>query len=137
TTCKVPVANVPPTASLGNGGPFDEGSLATVTFTSQHDPSGADTAAGFHYAFSCTNGDLSGSTYGTAGTSASAQCAFVDNGTYTVKGRIIDKDGGFNEYTTDVVVKNLPPVVTAASDQTADEGTAKNIGRASCREPVA
>src|SRR5207244_4342527 len=96
----VTVANVAPTAALGNNGPADEGSAATVSFSDQSDPSSADTTAGFHYAFSCTNGDLSGATYAGSGTSASTTCTYADNGTYTVKARIIDKDGGFNEYTT-------------------------------------
>ena len=47
-----------------------------------------------------TNGDLSGATYAGSGTSASTSCTFADNGTYSVKGRIIDKDGGYTEYTT-------------------------------------
>src|SRR5205807_2205894 len=96
---KVTVANVPPTAALGNDGPVDEGSPATISFSGQHDPSGADTAAGFHYAFSCDNGSLAGATYGGSGTSASTQCTFTDNGTYPVRARIIDKDGGYSEYT--------------------------------------
>src|SRR5204862_903851 len=110
---------------------------ATASFSAQHDPSSADTAAGFHYAFSCTNGDLSGSTYGGSGTSASTSCTFADNGTHTVKGRIIDKDGGFNEYTTDVVVKNVRPTVTAPSDQATDEGTSKSFDLGSFSDPGA
>src|SRR5437588_11455146 len=106
-----------------------------MRFAAQHDPSSADTSAGFHYAYSCSNGDLSGATYGGSGAADSAPCTFADNGTYTVKGRIIDKDGGFNEYMTDVTVKNLPPVVTAAADQTGDEGTAKSFDLGSFSDP--
>src|SRR5207249_3318925 len=124
---KVTVTNVAPTASLGNNGPVDEGSPATITFSSQHDPSGADTTAGFHYAFSCSNGDLSGSTYAGSGTAASTQCTFADNGTYVVKGRIIDKDGGATDYTTSVVVNNVKPTVTAPADDTSNEGTSKSF----------
>src|SRR5439155_1315998 len=65
----------------------------------------------------------------------STTCTFADNGTYTVKGRIIDKDGGFNEYTTDVVVKNVPPTLTPPADQTADEGTSKSFGLGSFTDP--
>src|SRR5437879_9966550 len=100
---KVAVANIPPTADLGNNGPVDEGSPVTVSFSNQLDPSSADTSAGFHYAYSCTNGSLAGATYAGSGASASTNCAFADNGTSTVRARIIDKDGGFTEYTTDVV----------------------------------
>jgi len=111
-TTSVTVANVDPTATLGNNGPVNEGSSATISFTSPSDPSSTDTAAGFHYAFSCTNGDLSGATYANSGTSASTNCPFADNGSFTVKGRIIDKDGGYTEYTTSVTVNNVKPTVS-------------------------
>ncbi len=109
----VTINNVAPTATFGNNGPVNEGSPATVSFSNQQDPSSADTNTGFHYAFSCTNGDLSGSTYADSSTDASTSCTFYDNGTYTVKGRIIDKDGGFTEYTTAVVVNNVVPTITS------------------------
>src|SRR5205807_4306344 len=47
------VANIAPTATLANDGPVNEGSAATISFSNQHDPSGADTSAGFHYAYAC------------------------------------------------------------------------------------
>src|SRR6185503_15434360 len=97
---------------------------ATFSFTNQFDPSNADNTAGFHYAFSCTNGSLAGATYATSGTSASFNCTFADNGTYTVKGRIFDKDGGFNEYTASVQVNNVNPTVTATSATINENGTA-------------
>ena len=56
----ITVNNVPPTATLSNNGPAAEGGSATISFSNQLDPSSADTTAGFRYAFSCTNGDLSG-----------------------------------------------------------------------------
>ncbi len=112
-TTDVTVNNVAPTGTLSNNGPMDEGSPATISFSDQFDPSSADTTAGFHYAFSCTNGDLSGATYAGSGASDSTNCTFNDNGTYTVKGRIIDKDGGYTEYTTDVTVINVAPTITS------------------------
>src|ERR671925_191807 len=118
------------TAAPSNDGPVAEGSAATVSFSAQFDPSGADTTAGFHYAFDWLNGDLSAATYAASGASSSTTCTFNDNGTYTVKGRIIDKDGGFTEYTTDVEVTNVDPSLTAPADQASDEGTltAFNLG---------
>src|SRR5439155_9492791 len=93
-----------------------------------HDPSSADTTAGFHYAYSCSNGSLTGTTYAsTAGSSDSKSCTFNDNGTYTAKARIIDKDGGYSEYTTPVTVKNVPPTATAAADGPVDEGSPATI----------
>jgi len=67
---QVTVSNVAPTASLANNGPINEGGSATVSFSGQSDPSSADTTAGFRYAYSCANGDLSGATYAGSGTSA-------------------------------------------------------------------
>src|SRR5205823_6595087 len=111
-TTTVTVNNVPPTATLANSGPVDEGSPATITFSGASDPSSADTSAGFHYSYDCTgNGTNLASSYGAAGTSASSNCTFADNGPYTVYGRIFDKDNGFSTYTTSVTVTNVPPTV--------------------------
>jgi hypothetical protein len=125
----VAVANVAPTAVLANGGPVDEGSPVSVSFSSQSDPSAADTSAGFHYAYACDNGSLAGATYGGSGTSATKSCTFNDNGTKTVRARIIDKDGGYTEYTTDVSVNNVAPTITSvtASSQVVPAGGTSNI----------
>jgi PKD repeat protein len=133
----VDVANVAPTADLSNGGPVNEGSPVSVSFSNQHDASSADTSAGFHYAFDCNGGSLAGATYGGSGTSASTSCTFADNGTYPVTGRIIDKDGGATEYTTNVIVNNVPPSVTAAASQSSDEGAAHSFDLGSFSDPGA
>src|SRR5204863_46338 len=77
--------------------------------------------------YSCTNGDLSGATYAGSGSNDSTTCSFADNGTFPVKARIIDKDGGFSEYTTNVIVNNVAPSVTAAASQSSDEGAAHSF----------
>lgn len=107
-------SNVAPTADIGNDGPIDEGGSATVSLTNAFDPSAADTTAGFHYAFSCTNGALP-STYAAAGTAHSIVCPFADDGSYPVSGRIFDKDDGYTDYATTVVVDNVAPTVTNVS----------------------
>src|SRR5436305_10883928 len=95
------VTNVAPTAALANNGPVNEGSPATISFSNQHDPSNADTTAGFHYAYDCNNGSLAGATYAGSSASASTTCTFDDGpSTHTVRARIIDKDGSFTEYQT-------------------------------------
>jgi hypothetical protein len=88
-----------------------------VSFTNPSDPSSADAAAGFHYAFACGGGSLAGATYGTSGASASRQCTFDDDtgGPFTVRARIIDKDGGYSEKTTSVAVHNVAPQITSFS----------------------
>src|SRR5207237_9946779 len=105
----VTVNNVAPTASLGNNGPVDEGLPATISFSGQSDPSSADTAAGFHYAYSCTNASLGSATYAGSGAGASTSCTFADNGTYTDRAGMIEKDDGVSEYTTSVVVTKVAP----------------------------
>src|SRR5205823_2754530 len=77
-TTAVTVNNVAPTADLNNNGPVFEGSAVSVSFLNQHDPSSADTTAGFHYAYDCAGGSLAGSTYGGSGSSASTSCTFDD-----------------------------------------------------------
>lgn len=121
-TDSVTINNVAPTATFGNNGPVDEGGPAMVSFSNQFDPSSVDIAAGFHYAYDCSGGDLSGAMYAGSGTSASTTCTFSDNGNYTVSGAIIDKDGGLTQYTTQVTVNNVPPTVTASGNQSSDEG---------------
>jgi len=107
-----------PTANFANNGPVGEGSAVTVSFSSQGwVPSSpplvpATVTAGFHYAYSCTNGSLSSATFSsTAGSLANSPCVFVENGSYVVKGRIIDRNNGFSEYTTSVGVINVNPAV--------------------------
>jgi hypothetical protein len=94
----VDVANVAPTANFSAAGPFIAGVPVTFSFTNQFDPSNADTSAGFTYFY-----DFNGSGFTGSGSSSSSQTFKFDApGTYTVKGRIEDKDRGFTDYTTSV-----------------------------------
>src|SRR5262249_47068414 len=110
-TATVQVNNVAPTAALSNGGPVSEGSPATVSFSGASDPSSADAAAGFRFSFALSPAGLAGS-YAAAGAASSAQFTFADNGSYTVYGRVFDKDGGYTDYQTTVVVTNVAPTAT-------------------------
>ena len=101
------VNNVAPTATFTNDGPVDEGSSFNLTLTDPYDPSTADTAAGFEYAFDC--GDGAG--YSAWSSTNSATCPTDDNGVRSVKGKIRDKDGGVNEYTASVEVNNVAPTI--------------------------
>src|SRR5262249_26737165 len=115
----VNVSNANPTATLSNSGPVKEGSTATVTFTNQADVSPADVAAGFHYAYDFDNDgtfDVGNGTY--AGSvidkTETVPASFLDDGpgTRTVRARIIDKDGGFTDYTTAITITNVAPTAT-------------------------
>ena len=132
----VSVENVDPIAVLTNNGPLDEGSSATVTFSGQFDPGTADTTAAFHYAYDLDNNgtfDLGDGTYsGSDGTSSqlvSAAMLAEGPGMHTVKGRIIDKDGGFTDYTTTIMINNVAPelINIVAEDAAIDEGQTATI----------
>jgi hypothetical protein len=101
---KVTVSNVDPTATLGAPASASAGFPFTLSLTTPHDPSTADTAAGFTYAFDC------GSGYGAFGSASTASCPTSDVGTRSVGGKIRDKDGGVTEYRA-----SLPVTVTFTS----------------------
>lgn len=122
------IANASPGATLRNNGPIDEGGAATIAFSNAIDPSTADTAAGLHYAYSCTGAALDQATYASSGSAATTSCTFADDGVYTVRGRIIDKDGGYKEYTTVVKVRNVAPSITAAGSVVDENGVATVSG---------
>ena len=134
TTFQLNVANVAPTGTLTNSGPITEGGSATVSFAGPADASSVD-AASLHYAFSCTGADLSSVAYASASTTNSAGCSFPDNGSFTVTGVIVDKDGGRKTDSTVVQVTNANPSVTAPSDQTANEGAATSLTLGSFTDP--
>jgi hypothetical protein len=96
----VTVGNVAPTATFSPPASGFAGFPFTLSLSSPQDPSAADTAAGFMYAFDC------GSGYGAFGAASSASCPTTDVGAYAVGGKIQDKDGGVTEYggTVQVIV---------------------------------
>ncbi|MDX6472414.1 MAG: large repetitive protein, partial [Gaiellaceae bacterium] len=121
----VTVANVAPTATFGYSTPVSEGSASTLSLTSPSDPSSADTAAGFTRTYSCD-----GSSY-----SATASCSFTDNGTYTVYGRIADKDGGASTYSASVTVTNVAPTATFAATSPVAEGSPTALSLTGASDP--
>src|SRR5262249_47257964 len=109
-TLTVTAANVPPTATLSGPTGVSEGDDFTVALIRPSDPSSADTAAGFHYAFAVDDASLAGASYTNSGPSASRTFRFADGPSdHTLTARIFDKDAGFTEYTTAVHVTNVAP----------------------------
>jgi hypothetical protein len=107
------ILNAAPTATLtSSASSINEGGSVTVGFRDVFDPSAADMAAGLRYEFAC-GGELGPAAYETGGTNASTVCTFADNGTYTLHARVMDKDGGFTNYTSTVVVDNVAPAITS------------------------
>ncbi|MCC6493800.1 MAG: LEPR-XLL domain-containing protein [Pirellulales bacterium] len=122
TSFDVNIVNVAPTAVLANSGPVNEGSSASVSFGGQFDPSAADTAGGFRYAFDLDNDglwDVGDGSYlgGSSLDSVVVPAAYLADGpaSRVVKGRIIDKDGGATDYTTSIDVVNVAPTIANLS----------------------
>jgi hypothetical protein len=108
-TAIVEVKNVAPTAVLSNGsGKILEGGSATLLFTDAFDPGTADSDAGFLYSFDCND---DGVFEVVDSPEASYACLYTDNGSYTARGIIKDKDGEGNSYTATVPVANVAPAV--------------------------
>jgi hypothetical protein len=99
----VTVNNVAPTATIGNSGPIDEGQTVTVSLTNAADASAIDENAGLRFSFALTPSGLAADFVGGSAESA-ADFTFNDAGRFTVFGRVIDKDDGITDFTTEVVV---------------------------------
>jgi len=104
TTFALVVNNVAPTiVSVTNNGPVVAGHAATITVTAT-DPAGANDPLA--YSFDCNNdggfeiGPQSGN---------SATCTFATAGSYTVRVRVADDDGGVTLGSTVVTVRLPPP----------------------------
>jgi predicted extracellular nuclease len=103
----VTVNNVAPTATFNAPASVNEGSNILLSLTNPVDVP-ADLGS-LQYAFNC------GSGYGTFGSSNSASCPTNDNGTRSVGGKVMDKDGGVNEYNAVVSINNVAPTVNTPS----------------------
>jgi hypothetical protein len=132
----VEVANLAPTATFDNDGPVDEGGSVTVEFSDEADASPVDTAAGFRYAFDC-GGVVANlpTTYAAAGLLSSTTCPFDDDGTFTVAGRIFDKDNGHSTYDTSFSVNNVPPTADLGNDGPILEGGSATIAFTGASDP--
>ncbi len=98
SSVSVTVRNVSPAATFGAPASTFAGFPFTLSLSGASDPSAADAAAGFTYAFDC------GSGYGGFGSDATASCPTTDVGARSVGGKIRDKDGGVTEYRGTVAV---------------------------------
>jgi len=95
----VTVSNVSPTATFDAPTSASPGIPFTLSLSGPEDPSAADTAAGFTYAFDC------GSGYGAFDSSSETTCTASDLGSVSVGAMIRDKDGGTTEYRATVDVE--------------------------------
>ena len=119
STTTVSVTNVAPTATFTAPASVLALNAFTLSLTGVTDPSAADTAQGFTYAFDCGSGL---SAFGSAST---ATCTASDTGIVHVRGAVQDKDGSVSTYDADVTV-----TVTVNSLCATVAGWAKNAGQA-------
>ena len=140
-TVQVTVNNIAPTATFNNSGPINEGSGGTVFFSSSYDPSPVD-AASLHYAYDFNNDDvfeIGSGAYAGSGTSATAAIpsSYLVNGPsdFVVHGRILDKDGGFTDYTVPVHVNDVPPTIALSGASTFNEGAVYTLNLGAIYDP--
>src|SRR5262245_53687241 len=60
---------------------------------------------------------------------------FDDNGSYTVYGRVFDKDGGFTDYTTVVTVNDIAPTAHLSNNVLISEGSAVTLSFSDPSDP--
>jgi hypothetical protein len=113
-TATLTVANVAPGATIEHHGPVPYGQAVSVSLVHPYDPSEADTAAGFRYAFVLDADEFVGISYGSGATVASSrQFPGLAAGSHTVHARIYDKDDGYTQYATNVHVAQASLTVKA------------------------
>jgi hypothetical protein len=134
----VDVTNINPVAQVDAPTSINEGSTATVSLTKggfSYQDGETDTNAGFHYAFDCNGGSLSTATYANSGTDNSTTCPTTDNGTKTVRAKIMDKDGGSTEYTKSITVNNVSPTATFNTPTSVNQGDSFTLSLGSVVDP--
>ncbi len=118
TTFALTVNNVAPTATFNASSPVNEGSSISLSLTAGADASSVD-ATSLTYAFDCGLG----AGYGAATSTATASCPTTDNGSRTVKGKVLDKDGASTEYSASVTINNVAPTATFNAPASVNEGS--------------
>ncbi len=114
------VENAAPTANLSSNGPIDEGSNLVVSLANFFDPSSVD-LSGLRFSFATSAGGLA-SNFESASTSSTASFGTNDNGPVTIFARVIDKDGGYTDYSVTSTVRNVAPTATLTNGGAVDEG---------------
>jgi hypothetical protein len=112
---EITIANVAPTAQLTNDGPKPVGNPIVISFIDPFDPGNDAILFSFDW-------ESDGIYDIVDQLDLEATHTWYESGTYLVTGRISDEDGGFTEYTTDVWITNVPPMVTPSIDQIIQEG---------------
>ena len=128
-TSTVTVNNVPPTATFTAPNTVTEGSPISLALANATDISPVDQAS-LSFAFACSATDD-----WHASATPTYACPTVDNATLTVRGKVMDHDGGATEYSHAVTVTNVAPTATMVAPSTVVEGTAIAFSLASVIDP--
>lgn len=122
-TMTVNVTNAAPGATgLTGTTSLNEGQSGAYSLTGVSDPSPVD-AQNLRYSFALTTAGLA-SDYSSASATNSFANLFADSGSYTVYGRVYDKDGGISTtYQLAVNVNNIDPIVSASGTSPVNEGS--------------
>ncbi len=131
------VANLAPAVTAAADQTADEGTSASFDLGSFTDP-GDDDPWTVIVAWGDGNTDTFADSETTDGDIIDRSHTYADDGTYTVTVTVRETGGpgapqGAASF--DIVVANLAPAVTAAADQTADEGTAASFDLGSFTDP--
>ena len=117
------VSNVAPAATFNAPSSIDEGTAIGLSLSNVVDPGTADTHT---FAFDCGTG----SGYGSASTTPNASCPTNDNGIRIVKGKVLDDDGGYSEYSASVTIDNVDPTISGLSLAPASLGNIYPVSQA-------
>jgi hypothetical protein len=102
-----PPTRVMPTATFAAPASVIVGQPIALSLANAQVP-GYPSVTSFTYAFDCGTGS-----YGTASSAASATCSTSAAGARTVRGKVIDPDGDFTEYSASVTVLSAGQATTA------------------------
>lgn len=133
-TFDVTVANVAPTVTAASDQNADEGTDTAFDLGSFSDPGVADGDWDVVVDWGDGSADATFST-SSQGSLGSQNHTYADNGTYTVTVQVTDKDNESGQATFEVEVANVAPIVTAAADQSSDEGEDKAFDLGSFSDP--
>lgn len=128
------VHNVAPTGELASNGPVAANTPIDVWFSYAWDDGEADRNAGLHFSFATDTANLAGD-YWSAADWSNAQITFTTPGTYTVYGRVFDKDGAYNDYSTSVTITPAAPTATFSNNGPVNEGSAAQASFSNVSSP--
>jgi hypothetical protein len=128
----VTVSNSQPTSTF-NTQDAVEGSTAKLTAIGSD--STGDIAAGLRYYIGTSFLLRNAATYATSSPNNTYQESFSDSITRELYVRVMDKDGGFTDYTTTLVVENVAPTATISNSGPVAEGTPVLVELSSVIDP--